>query len=300
MTNDLASDSVIQHLVAWATPRDAVRAVLLTSTRTMPGVTVDPFSDYDVILAVRDVHPFFEDRRWLEDFGTVLVVYRDPIHANPGGDSFAYITQYEDNLLKIDFTVIEAGWLRHVAQASTLPPDLDVGYRVLLDKDDLTRGLQPPTHTAYRPAPPTEAAYLELIEVFFHEVTYVAKHLWRGDLLPAKFGLDQMMKQKKLHTLLTWQIGIDTGWSQKTGSLGKGLQKQVAPEIWSALAATYVGAEITENWDAMIRTIDLFRRVAVAVGEHLGYAYPHALDQRVQVYLDHVKTLLDQKSAPRS
>lgn len=295
MTDDLAHDRVIQHLVAWADQRDAVRAVVLTSTRTIPGATVDPFSDYDVILAVRDIHPFFEDRRWLGDFGTVLVVYRDPIRANPGGASFAYITQYADDLLKIDFTVIECGWLRHVAQATTLPPDLDLGYRVLLDKDDLAAGIQPPTHTAYRPTPPSEAEYLELIEVFFHEATYVAKHLWRGDLLPAKFCLDQMMKQEKLHKLLTWQIGINTGWAQKTGSLGKGLQKQVDPAIWAALEATYVGAGIAENWAALMHTISLFRRVAIAVGEHLGYAYPHDMDQRMQAYLEHVKTLLDHK-----
>jgi aminoglycoside 6-adenylyltransferase len=35
----------------------------------------------------------------------------------------------------------------------------------------------------------------------------------------------------------------------------------------------------------------LFRRVAVEVAEHLGYEYPHNLDQRVTAYVQNVKRL---------
>jgi hypothetical protein len=41
-----------------------------------------------------------------------------------------------------------------------------------------------------------------------------------------------------------------------------------------ALEETYVGASIQENWEAMFKTIDLFQKVAIEVGEHLGFAYP--------------------------
>ena len=49
--------------------------MLLTSTRAVPNAPVDMLSDYDVILIVQDIRPFHEDRRWLEDFGDVLVAY---------------------------------------------------------------------------------------------------------------------------------------------------------------------------------------------------------------------------------
>ena len=54
---DLKNDLIIQNLVQWAEGRPSVRAMLLTSTRTMPNAKLDLFSDYDVILAVNDVHP---------------------------------------------------------------------------------------------------------------------------------------------------------------------------------------------------------------------------------------------------
>ena len=265
-------DPVIAGLIRWAGARADVRAVLLTSTRTRPEYMVDPFSDYDVILAVTNIQPYFTDRGWLGDFGPVLVVYRDQIREDLGCERFAYITQYETDRLKIDFTVLEMDWLRRVAQLPNLPDELDVGYQVLLDKNGLARDLRPPTYRAFIPTPPSEATYLELIEVFFHEATYVAKHLWRGDLLPAKMCLQTM--RDKLRTMLEWQMGIDTGWTVKTGAYGKGLQRYVAPEIWAALEDTFTGADTAQNWDAMLKTIALFRRVAQPVGAHLGYPLP--------------------------
>jgi hypothetical protein len=41
------------------------------------------------------------------------------------------------------------------------------------------------------------------VEEFFHEATYVAKHLRRDDLLPAKYNLDHAMKQRDLRAIWT-------------------------------------------------------------------------------------------------
>jgi aminoglycoside 6-adenylyltransferase len=54
---------------------------------------------------------------------------------------------------------------------------------------------------------------------------------------------------------------------------------------------TYVGARISDNWDALARTMTLFRRVAVEVGAHLGYTYPDELHQRVGAYVEQIKQL---------
>ena len=283
-------DRIIQQLMGWAEKREDVRAMLLTSTRTRPDTHRDLFSDYDVILAVTDIHPFFEDRAWLEDFGRVLVLYRDPIHLEYGVERFAYITQYEDGL-KIDFTLWPVEMLSQVVSAPQLPDYLDVGYTVLLDKDGRTAGLRPPAYHAHIPGPPTRAEFENRIEEFFHEATYVAKHIWRGDLMAAKYNLDQAMKMNNLRLVLEWRIEIERGWSVKPGAYGKGLKRLLDPETWQELEDTYVGAGAQENWEALFRTIALFRRVAIEVGEDLGYGYPRELDRRVMDYLRKVQGL---------
>jgi aminoglycoside 6-adenylyltransferase len=284
------ADTVLEGLVAWASERDAVRAVVLTSTRARPDAPTDLFSDYDIILAVSEVKPFFDDRTWLEDFGSVLVLYSDPMRKLPGGESFAYITQYESGL-KIDFTVQSPGILRSIAASGELPPDLDVGYRVLQDKDGLADGLPEPTYRAYVPRRPTEEEYLTRVEEFFHEATYVAKHLWRDELLPAKYNLDYAMKHRDLRQMLDWLVETEHDWSLPTRAYGKGLKRQLPDDVWGALERTYVGAGIKENWDALFATIDLFARTARQVAGSLGFRYPADMEDRVRGYLNAVRAM---------
>jgi aminoglycoside 6-adenylyltransferase len=294
MHQKLRENPVLQHVIHWAEARLDVRAVILTSTLTNPDASTDRFSDYDIILAVEDVQPYYQDRTWLEDFGHVLVLYRDPLQLNHGLEEFAYITQYEDGK-KMDFMVFQTGILPKIAQEERLPDYLDVGYLVLLDKDGLTSGLKPPTYTSFIPSPPSEDEYLTIVELFFHEATYVAKHLWRDELIPAKYNLDQMMKFENLRVMLEWRMEMDHGWAVKTGAYGKGLKKRLPAKIWSMLEETYVGAGTEENWRAMFSTIDLFQRVAIEVGNHLGYAYPQQLHDRAVAYLNRVRDLETKK-----
>lgn len=290
MKGTTKENEVIRWLVQWAEQQEPIRAMLLTSSRTNPTAPVDVFSDYDVVLVVTDIHLFHADDTWLDDFGKVLVVYRDPIRLEYGCETVAFITQYEDGT-KIDYTLWPVEVLRRVVEEPELPIDLDVGYAILLDKDHMADRLKPPTYTAYIPTPPAEAAYRTVIEEFFQEGTYVAKYLWRDELMPLKYSLDQSMKLRYLRQMLEWQMEIAHGWSVKTGRLGKGLKTRLRPEIWSELESTYVGAGIEDNWDALFRTIALFRKVAIEVGVHLGYAYLHDLDRRATQYFQKVKNL---------
>ena len=282
--------AVLASLMRWAEAHDAVRAVILTSSRAIPNAPLDMLSDYDVILAVRSVEPFYEERAWLGDFGPVLLVYSDPLRPYFGFPTTCIVTQY-DNGLKIDFSVCPVEALRAVVSAPQLPEEFDAGYRVLLDKDGLTAGLRPATYGGYIPRRPTFAEYWVCVEDCFHEATYVAKHLWRGDLMTAKINLDYNMKVRDLRHMLEWLIEIDHGWAVKPGPYGRRLKKWLRPEMWAELECTYTGAGFEENWEAMLQTLALFRKVAIEVGDGLGFAYPQELDDRAMAYLQWVKSL---------
>jgi Streptomycin adenylyltransferase len=58
-----------------------------------------------------------------------------------------------------------------------------------------------------------------------------------------------------------------------------------------------VGAGIAASWDALFQTIELFRTVAVEVGDQLGYVYPYNTAQRVLAYLRKVQGM-DRQAAP--
>jgi aminoglycoside 6-adenylyltransferase len=291
MRDHLLEDPNIQRIIAWASARPDVNAAILTSSLCNPNALCDRLSDYDVIFVVEDIHPYDKDDAWLEDFGRVLVLWRDPIHLEYGQERFARITQYEDNGLKIDFTFWPVELLRRVVANTKLPEELDIGYFVLLDKDGLTAGLKPPTYCAHIPNPPTEAEYLEVIEGFFHEATYMAKHLWRDDLMAAKFQLEKEMIADQLRRMLEWRMEIDHGWSIKPGVMGRGLKRYIRPDLWAELERVYVGPGIDENWEALFTTAELLRKVGREVGQALGYEYPEELHLRAIHYLNWVKNL---------
>ena len=260
--------------------------MLLTSTRAVPNAPVDEFSDYDVVLVVENIHPFHEDRRWLNDFGEVLVAYWDPIHPEPGygSEKFGNVIQYADGL-KIDFTLWPVELLQKIVKSQELTAELDAGYRILLDKDNLTAGMKAPAYTSYIPIKPTNEMYQRHIEEFFSDAPYVAKCLLRGELFPVKWCLDYDMKHVYLRPMLEWRAELDHDWSLPIGWLGKGLKKRLPPELWAKLEDAYAGADVAENWEALFRTMTLFRDVAVEVGKALGYTYPYELDERVTAFV---------------
>ncbi|MEZ4866568.1 MAG: aminoglycoside 6-adenylyltransferase [Caldilineaceae bacterium] len=292
MQDELLENEVIQQLVQWAASQAAVRAMLLTSTRAVPNAPVDMLSDYDVILVTADIRPFHADRSWLQAFGEVLVAYWDPIHSDPdyGCDRFGNVIQFTDGL-KIDFTLWPVALLQQIAAASTLLAELDAGYRILLDKDGLTTGMATPTYRAYLPTLPDAATFQRIVEEFFSDVPYVAKCLWRDELLPAKWCLDYDMKHVYLRQMLEWKIALDYGGRVKPGALGKGLKKHLPNTLWVQLEGAYAGAGVAENWDALWRTIHLYHEVALEVAKRLGYNYPHELEQCVVTYAQRIRDM---------
>ena len=226
-------DDVLRRLVRWAEERDIVRAMLITSTRARPRAPVDLLSDYDIVLALEDVHPFFEDRSWLGDFGGVLVAYWDKIEPDPahGIEQSGNVVQYADGL-KIDFRLWPVSLLRRIAAAPPLPDELDAGYAMLLDKDGLTAGPRPPTYKAYVPGRPDEETYLTWVNDFFSDAPYVAKFLRRDELFPAKWRLDYEMKHVYMRRMLEGRMERDHGWSESKDWMGKGWKERLPGDIW--------------------------------------------------------------------
>jgi aminoglycoside 6-adenylyltransferase len=280
---------VLERLVAWGEAQPSVRAMILTSSRARPDGAVDVLSDYDVILAVTDAEGFAQQRAWEAGYGDPMVRWGDQ------SEVFGLVTYFRgivyQNGTKIDYTIWPDTLLEQLAQQPALPDMLDVGYRVLLDKDGRTSGWGAPTYRAHIPVKPTETEYRDLVEEFWWSSTYVAKSLWRDELVVAKFVLDQDLRLGPLRVVLEWRIEIDHDWGVKPGVFGRGLRQLLPAGTWSELESTYVGPGSEENWAALFRTTALFLRVAQEVGEALAHDYPQEVDDPVTAYLEEVRKL---------
>ena len=280
---------VLEKLHRWGDATPSIRVLILTSSRARADESVDALSDYDVVVVVREVAEFVASDDWVSGYGRPLVRWGDQ-HELYGVTTFFRGVVYWDGV-KVDYTVWPEVLVRQIAEEAGLPEDLDVGYRVLLDKDGLTKSWRSPTYRAHIPAKPAQAEYDALVDEFWWDTTYVAKSLWRGEIVFVKFVLDYDAKFVALRRFLEWRIEIDRDWALRLGAYGRGLDRLLPTDIWSELAATYVGTDIEENWGALFRTTALFRRVATEVGDALGYAYPQRIDDAVTAHLQAVRKL---------
>jgi aminoglycoside 6-adenylyltransferase len=263
---------------------DRIRAVVLNGSRANPNARPDPFRDFDIVYVVTDVAPFWRNLEWIGRFGELMIMQTpDDMGEGPSGQhpGYAYLMQFTD-ANRIDLSIFPLGQLSELKKDS-----LSI---LLLDKDGAMEPLPPPSEQGYLPSPPTDKAFADCCNEFWWVCPYVAKGLWREQLIYARYMLDQAMRDE-LMKMLTWHIGLRTGFSRNLGGFGKYFEKYLEPELWHLLRQTYAEGSYKDSWDALFAMCDLFRRSAVPTAKHFGFKYPHEEDRRVTAHLEHVRCL---------
>lgn len=270
---------VLAQFDEWARKNDLVRAAVLTSSRVNPEAHIDFLSDYDIDLYVADLRPFQRNDDWLSAFGPILARWPYKPRSMIGETAVTRLVLFKDGV-RIDF---------HITDEAEIGPDTyRDGYRVLIDKDDLTACLGEPTYQEHVVKAPSREEFEAVVNEFWWDATYVPKYLCRDELPFAKYMLDNVMRYDYLQRVVEWYIGSQRGWSVNTGLHGKSFKKFLDAETWAELESTYAGSDAEENKVAFYREIALFRRLATAVAHQLDYSYPVELDRDVSVYCSQI------------
>ncbi len=263
---------------------ERIRAVILNGSRANPNAPRDPFQDYDVVYVVTDVAPYKRNLEYIKRFGELMILQLpddmgDPVP--PADGSYGYLMQFADGN-RIDLTFHPVATLNQMGEDS-----LSI---LLLDKDSVVPPFAPASDKSCLPLPPTAKAFDDCCNEFWWVSPYVAKGLWRQEIVYAKHMLDNYVREQ-LMKMLNWYVGVKTGFSQNPGKYGKYLQRYLEPELWAMLLRTYADASYENTWEALYTMGDLFRKLAVHVAAQMGFDYPHGDDERVSAHLRHVRTL---------
>jgi aminoglycoside 6-adenylyltransferase len=263
---------------------DRVRAVIMNGSKVNPNAPKDFFQDYDIIYVVTEKESFLADPGWIKVFGELMILQLPDDMSDPppeGEDFYGYLMQFADGN-RIDLSLIPVSKLDKLEEDSlTL---------TLLDKDGTLPKFSPPNDSGYLPKPPTAKQYFDCTNEFWWVSPYVAKGLWRHEIIYAKHMLDLYVREQ-LDKMLVWYVGINTDFKNSTGKMGKYLEKYLEPELWGQLMQTYSDADYEHTWQALFTMGDLFRKIAVPVAQHFGYDYPYGDDERVSAHLRHVHEL---------
>lgn len=279
-------------LLGVAAGDERIRAVTLEGSRTNPNAPKDMFQDYDIGYHVTDMESFRQHPGWTDVFGDKLIGQMpEAMSMFPPelGRRFSYLMLFADGN-RIDLTLIPVDEADRYAGEDKL-------MRVLLDKDRLFPQLLPPTDEDYWVKRPTPAFYADCCNEFWWVSTYVAKGLWRKELL---FALDHLhlYVRPMLIKMLEWQVGTETNFSVSIGKNAKYLQRWLSGESWEELLSTYPNGTYQSAWNALSATGDMFRKHANIVARRLGFAYPLEDDRRVTAYLLRVRSTAPRDSGP--
>jgi aminoglycoside 6-adenylyltransferase len=264
---------MLDLILQYAQADDNIRAVLMNGSRANPNIQPDRMQDFDVVYYVRELAPLVHNLAVPAAFGELAILQlpdeMGESAKNPTG-SYAYLMQFRDGN-RIDLTICPLD-----ALADTGEDSLTV---VLMDKDNAAPKLPTPSEDSYLPKPPSAKQYADCCNEFWWLMPYVAKALWRGELVNAQFFLE--LRRRELHKMLDWYYGTLTGYTQSPGKLGKRWQAAFGPELWRMIEQTYADHQPKNIWRALYAMGDVLRQAAQAVAAHHGYAYPAGDDERV-------------------
>ncbi|MRG48738.1 aminoglycoside adenylyltransferase [Chitinophaga sp. SYP-B3965] len=278
---------ILHEVTTWAQNNEAIRAMLLTSSRA--NGKADLLSDYDIEFVINDLPQFLTDDSWLKTFGNIISVVVENEDAFDGENAMRMV--YYEDYIKIDFKLYAIDKFTEQVNKQELQEDWDVGYKILLDKDGLTIGMKPFTGKTVTIAKPTEEEFLFIINDAWFCMPYIAKSLWRDQLFYAKQVGDSIMRFEDFQKIIEWYIGMQHDWKINTNKSGRLFKQYLDPALWKRIEATFAGADIEENWKALFAYADLTREMGIAIAEKLQYTYPQALDEKITAYLWKIKHL---------
>ena len=280
-------EEILTQFDRWAQSNDLIRAAVLTSSRVGPEGAIDFLSDYDIELFVADMETFQKDDEWLGVFGPIMVRWPFKPRSTFDEQWLTRLVLFKDGV-RIDFQITD--------QMAIKPDAYEDGYKILVDKDNLTAELNEPTYSQHFVKKPSQEEYDVLVHEFWWNATYVPKYLWRDELPFAASMQGQAVRDKYLRTVIEWSIGLQHDWSVNTGVCGKRFKRYLDAETWSEFESTFAGADIEENWQAFSNGVTLFGKLARIVGSSLDYDYPAQMEEEMINYYSKIRNT--KKSPP--
>ena len=257
---------------------DRIRIVTLEGSRTNINIPKDEFQDYDITYFVEDMESFISNDDWINQFGNIIMMQKpEDMELFPAEEKgYSYLMLFDD-YNKIDLTLLPLEDLDSYLNDDKL-------IKVLIDKDVRIKHAIIPTDIDYHIKKPTPGEYDDCCNEFWNVTTYVVKGLCRKEILFAIDHLNQILRHELLR-MLSWKVGIETGFTLSAGKNYKFLDKYISKKLWSRLLSTYCMNSYENVWESLFICHELFREASKEVSEILCFVYPE-YDKKVTKYTE--------------
>jgi aminoglycoside 6-adenylyltransferase len=253
----------LEKLIEFAKENENIRALVLQGSFVNTNAPIDDFSDLDPLFYVRDLSEFIKTDDWKKFFGNPISFFHDEGTITDDQKWYTRLTLYDDGF-KMDFGFASIDSAKY---ANEMPL-----YKIYLDKDNILPKPVVEDERKFYVKKPTEEEFLERINAFFFDTSYVVKALARDELFFEKY-MEQVLK-KKLHKLIEWYIGIKHDFKVNTGLIGRYFKKYLTDKEWKMLLETYPDSNKENCVKALFASYDFVHYLGTYIAKELNFTYP--------------------------
>lgn len=273
---------MIDLIVGFAENDERIRAVCMNGSRTNPNAPADCFSDYDIVYIVSDRDEFVNNSEWINVFGERIIMQEPEnmeLFKPELYPSYTYLMQFTDGN-RIDLMIKPISEVqKYIAEDRLL--------RVLLDKDNLFAALPEPSDCSYYVRKPTQRCFGDCANEFWWTACYVAKGLWRGELLYSAYHMESCVRSELLR-MMSWYAGALNDFEVSVGKCCKYLNKYIYKDDYSKLLSTLDCSDEQSCYKALFTAMNLFDKYAEMTADMLGYMYDIKTASETRRFIEHI------------
>lgn len=268
---------------------DGVRLSVLEGSRTNQNISKDDFQDYDISFFVKDITSYKKDDDWLNIFGDIVFMQKpEDMELFPAEfeNWFSYIMYFNDGI-KIDLCLIP------IDEVNQYFSNSDGLVEILVDKDNRINQEIIPSDFKYWIKKPNEQEFDDCCNEFWNVSAYVAKGLFRKELLFALDHFNQILRPELLR-MMSWEVGLRKGFNFSVGKNYKFIDKYLPEKEFDKLTKTFSLAGYKEAFGSFEFCCQMFRTYSKKVASALGYKYPE-YDQKMTGFIHNVYEKMSEK-----
>lgn len=278
----MRSEEIMFGLILnFAEKNSLISAVLLNGSRANPNAKKDKFMDYDIVYVVDKTEPFIKNKDLISYFGEILIM-QEPDNPNlfvpeyPNEEKYTYLMQFTDgNRIDLTFATPEFAKIICKEDSQTI---------VLIDKNNIFSEIPSPSDKSYYIKRPNENEFLACCNEFWWLSTYIAKGLWRNQVVYALEMFNQNVHPEFMK-MTRWFVGINNDFKVSSGKYDKYFKKLLPSEVYDKVLKTYPTASIESMWESLKMMCDLFDKFSNKVCIALEFKYDRQQSKDIMDYI---------------
>jgi aminoglycoside 6-adenylyltransferase len=269
---------LITRFTNWAKAQETIQAAIIIGSRARTDAPADEWSDLDIILLTDTPDRYIDSEDWLENIHSYSISF---LEKTAVGDGVERRVMFDPHL-DVDFIILTPEYFAGMLQVKEVQQVFQKGYKMLFDKTDVTNGIKVPEDSSPAYSLPTQNQFDNLVQDFWYHIVWVSKKMLRGEIWVAKECLDSNLKHL-LRRMAEWQAVTVLGNSPWHN--GRFIEDWAEPRLVNSFTTMFAIYDRNSILAAMTETMNIFRLLAIEVGECLNYPYPHQADQSAERFV---------------